>query len=83
MIPVTKEELATKRWPDAQLVVYAEQQPEYTPLPVVRFPDGTVFSEWQPSADEAALLAKGGTLRIRLWQFTFHQPLQPVRVELV
>ncbi len=63
--------------------VYAKNQPPYFPLSVIKFEDGRVYSEWEPTDEELALLSKGGKIRIRLWQYTFNQPLQPVRVELV
>lgn len=81
MDPVREDELAVPA--GYQLVVYAKNQPQYLPLPVVRTPDGTCYSEWLPTVEERAALAQGRAVRIRLWCWTFNQPLQPVKVELV
>ena len=84
MTPVSPTALkATELAANTTVVVYAEHQPPYIPLPVVKYPDGLVYSEWQPNEEEAAILARGGRLTIRLWQWTFNQPLQPVAVEVV
>lgn len=83
--PVKKEDLTPA--PGTTLVVYAENQPEYIPLPARRYPDGSTFHEWSITEPERQALIdallEGKELRIRVWQWTFNQPLQPVRVELV
>lgn len=66
---------------DARLVVFAKNQPEYTPLPAGVSPDGTVMTEWELSAEDLAVLLNGG--RVRLWIHTFGQRLQPVSIEAV
>lgn len=77
MTPVTPKELHE----GAKLVIHAEHQPEYNPLPTSQGDDGVVMTEWQPSEDERKILAEGG--RVRLWISTFNQKLQPVVLEAV
>lgn len=61
-------------------IVYAKDQPEYIPLPVIRRPDGVVYSEWEPTLEEVQRLCCGE--RVRLWVWTFNTPLQPVSLEV-
>lgn len=58
--------------------VYAKDQPEYIPLPVVRLADGTVLSRWKLSWAERLRVLVSGDLY--LWQMTFGHPLQPVKL---
>ena len=67
--------------PCADTIVFAKDQPEYLPLPVNRFPDGTVMCEWLPTTEELELLMSGG--KVRVWMWTFGGPLQPSAVEVV
>ena len=67
--------------PCADTIVFAKDQPEYLPLPVNRFPDGTVMCEWLPTTEELELLMNGG--KVRVWMWTFGGPLQPSAVEVV
>lgn len=67
--------------PCADTVVFAKDQPQYLPLPVNRFPDGTVMCEWLPTPEERELLLNGG--KVRMWMWTFGHPLQPSAVEVV
>lgn len=62
--------------------VYAEDQPEYTPLPVQAIPsaEGEVISCWVLSAAEFERIKE--TRCVYLHQWTFNQPLQPVRLEV-
>lgn len=57
-------------------VVYAENQPEYLPLPSHKDKDGMVVSCWQLSLWDSIVVAFTG----RLWLscLTFNQPLQPL-----
>lgn len=57
-------------------VTYAENQPEYMPLPVHKTPDGTVTSCWKMSFWERVKVLFTG--RIFLTVLTFNKPLQPV-----
>lgn len=85
MDPVGAKDLTPSQ--EGRLIVYAEHQAEYTPLPTYQFDDGRVYSEWSPTPEEVALLmsalATGEPVKIRLWQWTFGQPLQPVLLEVV
>ena len=59
-----------------QNTTYAEDQPEYSPLPAFREPDGTVTSCWRLGLlDRIRVLFTG-----RLWvsTLTFGDPLQPL-----
>lgn len=58
-----------------QNVVYAKDQPEYMPLPALKFEDGTVVSCWKLSWRE--LLKIIFTRKIWLGILTFNKPLQP------
>lgn len=65
----------------AQFVVYAKNQPEYVPLPAYVDREGLALTEWELSAEDLARLLNGG--RVRLWVWTFGQPLQPVMLDVV
>lgn len=65
----------------SHLVIYAEDQPEYIPLPAAVDIDGVVTTEWEPDADELQALLCGG--RIRLCVHTFKRPLQPVSLDVL
>lgn len=67
--------------PGANLPVttYAEDQPEYNPLPVWRGDDGTVLSRWHCDWRERLRILITGD--VYLWQMTFNQPLQPISME--
>lgn len=59
-----------------QEVVYAADQPEYTPLPAHRDSYGTVTSRWQLTWRERMQVLLHGNLWLSI--LTFHSPLQPV-----
>jgi len=61
---------------------YAENQPEYLPLPVHKSPEpeGEVISCWELSDDEIKELLKTKKVWLRMW--TFNQPLQPVCLQV-
>ena len=61
-----------------QNVVFAENQPEYIPLPAYRSDDehGQVVTVWEPSDEELTEIVR--TKKVYLSQFTFGQALQPV-----
>ena len=64
----------------ARLVVFAQDQPQYTLLPASVSPDGLVMTEWEPAAEELSRLLDGA--RLRIWLYTFNTPLQPINVEV-
>lgn len=58
-----------------QNVVFAENQPQYQPLPAHRTEDGEVISCWKLTWRERITLLLTGRLWLR--QLTFNLPLQP------
>lgn len=59
-------------------VTFAEDQPEYTPLPAFRDDTGMTITCWQLSPDEVEEVKRTG--QVYLSQLTFNQPLQPVKI---
>lgn len=58
-------------------VVFAENQPEYNPLPAhVDRENGIVVTCWQLDDEEKLRFLEDG--KIYLQQMTFNQPLQPI-----
>lgn len=57
-------------------VVYAENQPEYQPLPSLRATDGTILTRWKLTEEEKQQVLSQGY--IYLLVMTFNQPLQPL-----
>lgn len=63
-------------------VILGEQQTDdYLPLPALRFPNGSVLTEWQLSDADLAALTAGG--RVRFWQWTGGGKFQPIQAEVV
>jgi hypothetical protein len=60
-----------------QNVTYAENQPEYIPLPAYKDEEGIVTTCWRFSFIERVRILFGAKLFWR--QMTFHSPLQPVK----
>ena len=58
-------------------VVYAENQPEYIPLPTIRT-EHLVLSRWQLTEEERAHIAQGGDLFILQIGRTVQQPVMPI-----
>lgn len=56
--------------------VYAENQPQYQPLPVKKDGRGKVISCWKLMPEEKNAIAK--TSKIWIGQLTFNTPLQPI-----
>lgn len=58
-----------------QNVVYGKYQPEYMPLPALKFEDGKVVTCWKLSWKEVIKLV----FTRKVWHstLTFNQPLQP------
>lgn len=63
----------------AAFVEFAKDQPEYLTLPAYVDIQGVVTTEWEPTADELAILLNGGNVRLRV--FTFGRALQPVMLD--
>jgi hypothetical protein len=65
---------------DLEEVLYAKDQPQYQPLPVYKFDDGTIISRWKLSWKERLLVLFKGD--IYLWIMTFNKPLQPIIINV-
>lgn len=78
MVPTTPDREKFTLPEDTESVTYAEDQPQYQPLPVLRTPDGTLATWWLPDMSELALLNRG--VPVCLIIKTFNQPLQPVSI---
>lgn len=63
-------------------VTYAEHQPEYQPLPVVRSLDlqARAVSRWRPTWRERVRLLLGQDVFLEM--LTFNKPLTPVRLHV-
>jgi len=58
-------------------VVFAADQPEYRPLPALRYPFyGTVRTRWRLSENERRAILDGANVELSI--VTFGAPLQPV-----
>ena len=77
MIPIKPEIDEMLGW---KHVVYAENQREYIPLPVLKElgPQGHLISCWKLSWREKFKLLFGNKIWLTL--MTFQQPLQPIRI---
>lgn len=58
-------------------VNFAEHQDEYLTLPSLVTPDGRVVSQWQPDANDLALLNNGVPVTLVLYTFNAG-PLPPI-----
>lgn len=65
----------------AHLVMLGANQDQYDLLPASVDASGLILTEWVPSQEELQSLFCGG--RIRLWQYTFNMPFQPVALDVV
>jgi hypothetical protein len=63
---------------DLPVVTFAEDQPEYLPLPAWRDANGTVVTRWRLSLKERIRVLFTGDLWLTL--MTFNHPLQPVKL---
>lgn len=59
-------------------ITFAKDQPEYLPLPALKFQDGLVVTRWGFSFWERVNILFGGS--VYLGQLTFNTPLRPVRL---
>ena len=60
--------------------VFAEDQPEYLPLPAHRTADGVVTSCWGLSFSERFRLLMTGKMFLQV--MTFNKPLQPLKMSV-
>lgn len=72
--PVLSEELVDKE------IVYAKDQSEYKPLPVLKNKQGIVLSRWRLTDKEREAVVNGADIFLSVW--TFNQPLQPLYLEV-
>lgn len=63
-------------------IVYAKDQPEYIPLRTLKSSarSGAVISRWSPTEEQRKAIADGADIFLEMW--TFHQPLQPIRMSI-
>ena len=61
-------------------VILAKDQPQYQPLPALRYSDGVVLTEWRPTAEERGALMDGAN--VYLWTWTLGRPFPPTKVEV-
>ena len=59
-------------------VVYAKDQPQYIPLPVVKEADGRVTTRWKLTWKERLKVFLAGNVYLQVC--TFNHPLQPLRM---
>ncbi len=62
-------------------IIYANDQPEYIPLPAHRQADGTVTTRWKLSWKERFEVLMGGCMWLQV--LTFNRPLQPVKLSTI
>jgi hypothetical protein len=65
------------RWGVSE-ITFAKDQPEYIPLPALKFQDGLVVTRWGLSWKERLTILLGGS--VYLGMLTFNNPLQPIRI---
>lgn len=53
---------------DVQAITFAKDQPEYTPLPALLYPDGKILIEWSLTEAERTRIARGENLRHWIWK---------------
>lgn len=61
-------------------VVYAENQPEYNPLPSIKQSDGCVVTRWSMTWRERLKVLLTGSVYLEV--LTFNQPLQPLKMSV-
>lgn len=59
-----------------QTIVFAKDQPQYSPLPAFRNPEGDVVTCWELSPEELEQVKETGKIYLKVK--TFNQPLQPI-----
>jgi hypothetical protein len=77
MSPVIKKGRDEVQLPE---VVYAKDQPEYIPLPVVKQRSGIVTSRWRLTIRERLSVLLHGSVYLQI--HTFNRPLQPTRMSV-
>jgi hypothetical protein len=59
--------------PGVTPVTFAENQPQYAPLPALVYPDGSVLVEWHFTDEERERIARGEDLRHWIWKGVAHR----------
>jgi hypothetical protein len=78
MKPVSPVALDSEdRWGVSEMT-FAKNQPQYIPLPALKFQDGLVVTRWNPSFLERLEILFGGSVYLGL--LTYNHPLQPIRM---
>ena len=78
MKPVSPVALDSEdRWGVSEITI-AKDQPEYVPLPALKFQDGLVVTRWSLSWKERLTILLGGSVYLGL--LTYNHPLQPIRI---
>lgn len=65
------------RWGVSE-ITFAKDQPEYIPLPALKFQDGLVVTRWGLSFWERIQILLGGSVYLGL--LTYNHPLQPIKM---
>jgi hypothetical protein len=65
------------RWGVSE-IVFAKEQPQYIPLPALKFEDGLVVTRWSLSLWERIQVLFGGSVYLGL--LTNNKPLQPIKM---
>jgi hypothetical protein len=65
------------RWGVSE-ITFAKDQPQYIPLPALRFQDGLVVTRWKMSWKERIQILFGSSVYLGL--LTYNRPLQPIRI---
>lgn len=66
-----------ERWGVSE-ITFAKDQPQYIPLPALRFQDGLVVTRWSLSWKQRLSVLFGGSIFLGL--LTHNHPLQPIRM---
>lgn len=61
---------------EEQNVIFAKDQPEYLPLPALKFDNGDIVTCWSFSDEEIEKIKETKTLYLSVK--TFNKPLQPI-----
>lgn len=62
------------------VIVLAEDQPEYQVLSAIEIKPGLIWTRWQLTKEEQEMVANGA--RVELFTWTFQQPFQPVQLSI-
>ena len=66
--------------PPVYEVIYAKDQPQFSPLPAYKWKDGHVVSRWKMSFKERLHCLFFGYIYLNI--FTYNEPLQPIKLSI-